>query len=142
VATDSPTRAGPGTRASAPGSASQDHPRDAIPLPAHGFDTLDVPVQELATVPAAELISRAAVLLISAAAERLGLAPGEEPDIDLHEARRIITALAGLLAAVPDDLGPHREPLLDGLRTLQRAFRAASAHPDEPGHGPGEHLLS
>jgi hypothetical protein len=125
-----------------PGSAVPDHPMTGIPLPAHGFETLDMPVRELATIPAVEVISRAAVLLMSASAEKLGLAPGEEPDIDLDEARRLITALAGLLAASQDNLGPHREPLRDGLRTLQNAFREASAYPDAPGEGPGEKLLS
>jgi Domain of unknown function (DUF1844) len=125
-----------------PGSASDDHPRDAIPLPAHGFEVLDGDVRELATIPAVEVISRAAVLLMSAAAEKLGLAPGEEPDIDLDEARRLITALAGLVGSAQDYLGPHRGPLHDGVRTLQQAFREASAYPDAPGEGPGEKLLA
>ena len=130
--------AGPGI----PGSAVPAHPTDGIPLPAHGFATLDQQVRELATVPAAELISQAAVLLMNGAAEKLGLAPGQEPDLDMDDARRLITALAGLLAAVRDDLGPQWQPLRDGLRTLQDAFREASAHPDAPGEGPGERLLS
>jgi hypothetical protein len=124
-----------------PASSVADHPTTAIPLPDHGFETLDLPVRELASIPAVEVISRAAVLLMSASAEQLGLAPGEEPDLDLDEARKLITALAGLLAAAQEYLGPHRQPLRDGLRTLQRAFREASAFPDEPGQGPGEQLL-
>lgn len=124
-----------------PGSGAPDHPTDGIPLPAHGFDTLDVPVRELADVPAVEVISRAAVMLMSASAEKLGLAPGEEPSLDLDEARRLITALAGLLASSLDYLGPHRQPLRDGLTTLQSAFREASAYPDAPGEGPGEKYL-
>lgn len=125
-----------------PGSSAPEHPTDGIPLPDHGFETLDLPVRELASVPAVEVISRAAVMLISASAEKLGLAPGEEPDLDLDEARRLITALAGLLAAAQEYLGPHRQPLRDGLRTLQHAFREASVYPDEPGDGPGERFLS
>ena len=35
-------------------------------------------------------------------------------------------------------LGPHAGPIRDGLKSLQKAFREASAHPDEPGKGPGE----
>jgi hypothetical protein len=127
---------------SIPGSAAPEHPISNIPLPAHGFETLDQPVREIATIPAVEVISRAAVMLMSASAEKLGLAPGEEPDIDLDEARRLITALAGLLAPSLEYLGPHRQPLRDGLRTLQNAFREASVHPDAPGEGPGEKLLS
>jgi Domain of unknown function (DUF1844) len=122
-----------------PGSSSSAHPTDAIPLPAHGFETLDdVPVQDLASVPAAEVITRTAVLLMSASAEKLGLAPDGEPYLDLDDARRLITALAGLLAASQESLGVHRQPLHDGLASLQRAFREASRYPDEPGQGPGE----
>ncbi len=129
------------TPASGAGSSSSPHPLDAIPLPAHGFDTLDLPVRELASVSAAEVISRAGIMLMNASAEQLGLSPGEEPELDLDEARTLITALAGLIAASEDRLGQHREPLRDGLRTLQDAFRAASSHPDEPGEGPGESYL-
>ncbi len=144
MAADSPTHAtdeAPPVAAGGPGSASQDHPRDGIPLPAHGFEPLD-DVRELATIAAAEVIGRAAVLLMSAAAEQLGLAPGAEPDIDLGEARRLITALAGMLGAAEEYLGEQREPLHEGLRTLQRAFREASANPVPPGEGPGEQYLS
>jgi Domain of unknown function (DUF1844) len=125
-----------------PGSASNPHPRDAIPLPAHGFETLDdVPLDDLVPVPAAELITRAAVLLLDAAAQKLGLATDAEPYLDLDEARRLITALAGLLAASRDHLGTSGDSLHEGLRSLQGAFRAASRYPDEPGRGPGEQYL-
>lgn len=145
MAKSNPNRAHPPTAGIAtgiPGSTSQDHPRNGIPLPDHGFETLDLPVRELASIPALEVISRAAAVLMTASAEKLGLAPGEEPDIDLDEARGLIEALAGLLAASQGYLGPDGDPLLDGLRTLQSAFREASAYPDEPGQGPGEQLLS
>jgi hypothetical protein len=118
------------------------HPTSAIPLPEHGLATLDRPISELVSVPAADAISAAATVLIRAAAERLGLEPGEEPDLDLDEARALITALAGLLSASREQLGEDAEPLVAGLRTLQNAFREASARPDPPGEGPGEHLLS
>jgi hypothetical protein len=128
--------------ATGPGSASSPHPVGGIPLPSHGFDTLDdLPVRELAEIPAVEVISRAAVMLMSSSAEKLGLAPGGEPSIDLDEARRLITSLAGLVAASQDFLGIHRQPLRDGVRTLQAAFREASSYPDEPGEGPGEKYL-
>ncbi|MGN6609761.1 MAG: DUF1844 domain-containing protein [Jatrophihabitans sp.] len=113
-----------------------------MPFPDHGFDGLDdLPVRELAVIPAVEVISRAAVMLISASAEKLGLAPDGEPYVDLDEARKLITALAGLLAASQDQLGMHRQPLRDALRSLQQAFRETSAYPDEPGQGPGEKYL-
>lgn len=99
------------------------------------------PVRELAEVPAVEVITRSAVMLMSAAAEKLGLSdadPEESPYLDLDEARRLITALAGLVTASAEYLGPHAGPVRDGLKTLQLAFREASAAPDEPGQGPGE----
>ena len=106
-----------------------------------GFDADNV--RELADIPAVEVISRAAVMLMSSAAEKLGLSdanPEESPTRDLDEARRVITALAGLVTASVEYLGPHAGPIRDALKSLQLAFREASAHPDEPGHGPGEKL--
>ena len=64
--------------------------------------------------------------------------PDDSPHRDLDEARRLITALAGLVKASAEYLGPHAGPVRDGLKSLQLAFREASAAPDEPGHGPGE----
>ena len=98
-------------------------------------------VRELAEIPAIEVITRACVLLMSAAAEKLGLAEDGERYLDLDEARRLIDALAGLLAAAQAELGVHRKPLRDGLRSLQAAFREASPYPDPPGEGPGERSL-
>jgi len=98
-------------------------------------------IRDLADIPAIEVISRAAVMLMSSAAEKLGLSspdPENSENRDLDEARRLITALAGLVTASMEYLGPHAKPLKDGLRSLQLAFREASAAPDEPGLGPGE----
>jgi hypothetical protein len=100
-----------------------------------------IPGRDLGDIPAVEVITRSAVLLMSAAAEKLGLAPDGGSRLDLDEARRLITALAGLLAAAQADLGLHRQPLRDALRSLQQAFREASPYPDPPGEGPGEALL-
>lgn len=98
-------------------------------------------VRELVDVPSIEVISRAAVMLMSSAAEKLGLGE-DDPDTaasrDLDEARRIITALAGLVTASSEYLGLHAAPIRDGLQSLQRAFREASVEPDPPGQGPGE----
>jgi hypothetical protein len=115
-------------------------------LPAEGLDGSRTPtgepaVRHLEDIPSVEVISQAAVLLMSAAAERLGFAdedPAASPHLDLDEARRLITALAGLVTASVEYLGPHAGPIRDGLQSLQRAFREASVHPDEPGQGPGE----
>ncbi len=94
--------------------------------------------RDLADVPAAEVIAATAVHLMSAAAVKCGL---DDPEhLDLDEARKLITALAGLVTAARPDLGLHAAPLRDGLQSLQRAFREASTIPDEPGDGPGEKL--
>ena len=104
-------------------------------------DRTDAEHRDLADIPAIEVISRAAVMLMSAAAEKLGLA-APDPDVsahrDLDEARRLINAYGGLLDGCAGILGPHAGPMKDGLRSLQLAFREASAVPDEPGLGPGE----
>jgi hypothetical protein len=118
---------------------------DAIPLPKHGFSTIDdldgPSSRDLAEIPAIEVITKCAVMLMSASAEKLGLAPEGEAYLDLDEARRLIDALAGLLAASKDTLGMHRQPLMDGLKTLQQAFRETSVIPDDLGEGPGEKLV-
>jgi Domain of unknown function (DUF1844) len=101
--------------------------------------------RDLAEVPAVEVVTTLAVHLMTAAAIRCGLGDGPEAaeEIDLAEARILISALAGLVTASAPDLGPqHAAPLRDGLATLQRAFREASPIPDPPGEGPGERLTS
>ncbi len=88
-----------------------------------------------------EVITTGAVHLMSAAAVKVGLAddPNAEDLKDLDEARKLITALAGLVTAAAPEIGSqHAGPLRDGLRSLQLAFREASLIPDEPGKGPGE----
>ena len=121
--------------------------------------------RDLADVAAVEVIATLAVHLMTAAAVQLGLAepdaaeadtpeadtpeadtagphPGERPaPVDLDEARKLITALAGLVTAAAPEIGSqHAAPLRDGLRTLQLAFREASVVPDPPGAAPGEKL--
>ncbi len=102
--------------------------------------------RDIAEVAAVEVITTAAVHLMSAAAVKCGL--GEDSDdvrgadlTDLDEARKLITALAGLITAAAPDIGnQHARSLRDGLRSLQLAFREASPFPDPPGEGPGEKL--
>jgi hypothetical protein len=104
-------------------------------------DAAGAAARDIAAVPAVEIITTAAVHLMSAAAVKCGLAEGEDAaeHIDLDEARRLITALAGLVTAAAPDLGSqHAAPLRDGLTSLQLAFREASTIPDAPGEGPGE----
>lgn len=94
--------------------------------------------RDIAEVPAAEVIVACAVNLMSAAAVKLGLAEDGAHLQDLDEARRLISALAGLVDGAGEYLSFHAAPVKDGLSTLQKAFREASRYPDEPGKGPGE----
>lgn len=126
------THAGTVARASLAGMTD-----DPVPT----FTSTTQVARELADIPAVEVITRSAVMLMSAAAEKLGLAsadPAQSSRRDLDEARRLISALAGLVTSSAEFLGPHAAPLRDGLRSLQLAFREYSAIPDEPGSGPGE----
>lgn len=100
--------------------------------------------RDIAEVPAVEVVTSAAVHLMSAAAVKCGLAE-DSPEVpaaelqDLDEARKLITALAGLVTGAATVIGDHHaRPLRDGLRSLQLAFREASTIQDEPGQGPGE----
>lgn len=123
-------------------SGPVDDPRDGADSQERTSDADDWHnVRELVDVPSIEVISRAAVMLMSSAAEKLGLGeddPDTAPSRDLDEARRLITALAGLVTASAEYLGLHAGPIRDGLQSLQRAFREASVEPDPPGQGPGE----
>lgn len=95
--------------------------------------------RDIADVPAVEVITTTAVHLMSAAAVKLGLADDPDSQLDLDEARKLINALAGLITAgAPEISDMHARSLRDGLRSLQLAFREASAIPDPIGKGPGE----
>jgi hypothetical protein len=100
---------------------------------------IDGATRDIAEVPAVELINTVAVHLLSAAAVKCGLADDPDAQTDLDEARKLITALAGLVTAAAPEIGDHHaRPLRDGLRSVQLAFREASTIPDAPGQGPGE----
>lgn len=100
------------------------------------FDSM---TRDIADVPAVEVITTVAVHLMSSAAVKCGLAEEGEEAKDLDEARKLITALAGLVTASATEIGSyHAAPLRDGVKSLQLAFREASTAPDEPGQGPGE----
>jgi hypothetical protein len=95
--------------------------------------------RDIGDVPAVELIQTVSVHLLSAAAVKCGLSDNPKEEIDLSEARKIITALAGLITAAAPEIGDHHARVLrDGLRSVQLAFREASTYPDAPGQGPGE----
>jgi hypothetical protein len=101
-----------------------------------GEPMVDDATRDIAEVPAVELINTVAVHLLSAAAVKCGLADDPDAQIDLDEARKLITALAGLVTAAAPEIGDHHaRPLRDGLRSVQLAFREASAIPDAPGQG-------
>ena len=127
-----------------PSRGADGEPLDYRPL-AHQ-DPIATAARDLADVPAVEVITTAAVHLMSAAAIACGLSPDTEGQKgtelrDLDEARRLITALAGLVTAAAPEIGnQHARALRDGLRSLQLAFREASEIPDPPGEGPGESL--
>lgn len=96
-------------------------------------------IRDIADVPAVEVINTVSIHLLSAAAVKCGLTEEGDATLDLDEARKLITALAGLVTASAPFLGDHHAlALRDGLRTVQLAFREASPFPDEPGKGPGE----
>lgn len=102
------------------------------------FRDVEDQLRDIADVPAVEVINTVAVHLLSAAAVQCGL--GEDGYAgDRDEARKLITALAGLVTAAAPEIGDHHaRPLRDGLRSVQLAFREASPFPDAPGNGPGE----
>jgi len=124
----------------------------STPPNSDGAGDLDPPggqeLRDIGAVPAVEVVTTVALHLMSAAAVKVGLGgsqdgsvDGRATDLDLDEARTLIIALAGLICAGAPRLGSfHAAPLRDGLRTLQLAFREASAVPDAPGAGPGEDL--
>ncbi|MFG2880173.1 DUF1844 domain-containing protein [Streptomyces sp. NPDC048337] len=111
-------------------------PTDAAADEAPDYDAM---TRDIADVPAVEVITTVAVHLLSAAAVNLGLDKPDSEYKDLDEARKLITALAGLVTASATEISSfHAAPLRDGLKSLQLAFREASVVPDEPGQGPGE----
>ena len=102
-------------------------------------EPLDELSRDIANVAAVEVITTVAVHLLSAAAVKCGLSDNPEEETDLAEARKLITALAGLIVAAAPEIGDHHaRSLRDGLRSVQLAFREASQFPDAPGQGPGE----
>jgi hypothetical protein len=122
-------------------SDSNSHVFEPAASPVSGQEQVSQQIRDISEVPAIEVITTAAVHLMSASAVKLGLAAEENAEElkDLDEARKLITALAGLVTAAAPEIGSqHAGPLRDGLRSLQLAFREESVIPDAPGKGPGE----
>lgn len=121
-------------------TSEQDTPQDGVSAEELA-EAVGAQTRDIAEVPAVELINTVSVHLLSAAAVKVGLAEGDDAQEmkDLDEARKLITALAGLVTAAAPEVGStHAAPLRDGLRSLQLAFREESLVPDAPGQGPGE----
>jgi hypothetical protein len=111
---------------------------ETTPLQDDADDTAGA-IRDIAEVSAVEVVTTTAVHLMSAAAVKCGLSDAPDVETDLDEARKLITALAGLVTASAPFLGDqHARSLRDGLRSLQLAFREASAVQDPIGEGPGE----
>jgi hypothetical protein len=113
------------------------------PIPPQSPPGADEALRDIADVPAIEVITTTALHLMSAAAVKCGLGADEESaeHRDLDEARKLITALAGLVTAAAPEVGnQHARLLRDGLKQVQLAFREALPVPDPPGQGPGERL--
>ncbi|MGP9683754.1 MULTISPECIES: DUF1844 domain-containing protein [unclassified Brachybacterium] len=111
------------------------------PAPAPVDESSDDALRDISEVAAVEIITSACVHLMSAAAVKVGLAEDEATGQyqDLAEARKLITALAGLVTASAPEIGnEHARSLRDGLRSLQLAFAEALPFPDGPGEAPGE----
>ena len=121
-----------------PDTPENDSPGNDVPQEVAG-EAATAEARDIAEVPAVELINTVAVHLLSAAAVKVGLADDPQEQTDLDEARKLITALAGLVTAAATEIGDHHaRPLRDGLRSVQLAFREASTIQDAPGKGPGE----
>jgi hypothetical protein len=97
-------------------------------------DALDEAARDIGDVSAVELISTVTVHLAlgSCRQVRFGQTTPKQKQT-LAEARKLITALAGLVTAAAPEIGDHHaRSLRDGLRSVQLAFREASAFPMHP----------
>ncbi len=83
----------------------------AVSLEAEADDAL----RDIGDVPAVEVVTTVALHLMSAAAVKVGLGSGPSGpgtaagDVDLDEARTLITALAGLVTAGAPDSAPFTQ---------------------------------
>jgi hypothetical protein len=96
-------------------------------------DQLEQLREQLASVPAGEVVAEAAVPLITMAQMRLGLPAEHNARFrDLGDARLLVDALGGLLAATEGRLGAPEPSLRNALANLRLAFAEAAAHPEHP----------
>jgi hypothetical protein len=105
-------------------------------------DQLEQLREQLASVSAADVVAEAALSLIALAYVRLGVPPSEHERFrDLDQARLLVDALGGMLAATEGRLGAPEPSLRDALASLRMAFAEVAAHleahPDDaPAPGP------
>ena len=100
--------------------------------------------EQLASVSAADVVAEAALSLIALAYVRLGVPPSEHERFrDLDQARLLVDALGGMLAATEGRLDAPEPSLRDALASLRMAFAEVAAHleahPDDapdPAAGP------
>jgi len=92
-------------------------------------DQLEQLREQLASVSAADVVAEAALSLIALAYVRLGVPPSEHERFrDLDQARLLVDALGGLLAATEGRLGAPEPSLRDALASLRMAFAEVAAH--------------
>ena len=102
---------------------------------------IDAQHRDLADIPAVEVISRAAVMLMSAAAEKLGLSdpdPDDSEHRDLDEARRLITALAGLVTAAMPISGRTQDRCVTGCARCNSRSARPARFPTSPARAPAK----
>ena len=104
--------------------------------PASAQGDVSQQIRDISEVPAIEVITTAAVHLMSAAAVKLGLAAEENAEElkDLDEARKLITALAGLVTAAA--------PEMPNGRTSTAPTASETANPPVPGTRPPRRALN
>ena len=108
-------------------------------------DQLEQLREQLASVSAADVVAEAALSLIALAYVRLGIPPEQHERFrDLDQARLLVDALGGMLAATEGRLDAPEPSLRDALASLRMAFAEVAAHleahPDDapdPAAGPG-----
>lgn len=117
-------------------SMSDTSPSDGPGTP--GFDDM---TRDIAEVPAVEVIVTVAVNLMSAAAVKLGLTEEGDKYKDLDEARKLVTALAGLLDSRRDrDQLLPRRPAAGRPEVAPARVPRGVARPGRAGPGPGREV--
>ena len=85
--------------------------------------------EQLASVAAGDVVAEAALSLIALAYVRLGIPPEQHARFrDLDEARLLVDALGGMLAATEGRLGAPEPSLREALANLRMAYADVAAH--------------